>query len=86
MAHLPLIGYLLSTDGVSLLSVAKSSKSDDFAQFRADAQQMMIDQSSTGGSTTFIKNTKPPFTFRNRLKELLKTVQIEARLVDDLTF
>ncbi|KHN79208.1 Mitogen-activated protein kinase kinase kinase 15 [Toxocara canis] len=71
LAHLPMIVYILPNDNSSLVSVDKSSKIDNIAQLKADIEQISekIQPHLKGGRL---------ISFRSRMKQALKSVQIEA--------
>uniref|UniRef100_A0A915CBK4 mitogen-activated protein kinase kinase kinase n=1 Tax=Parascaris univalens TaxID=6257 RepID=A0A915CBK4_PARUN len=69
LAHLPMIVYILPNDNSSLVSVDKSSKIDNIAQLKADIEQI--------SEKPYLKSGRL-ISFRSRMRQALKSVQIEA--------
>lgn len=69
LAHLPLIVYILPNDSSSLVSVDKTSKIDSLSQLKSGIDQIAEKPHSKCGRLV---------TFRSRMKQALKSVQIEA--------
>ncbi|VDM07962.1 unnamed protein product [Wuchereria bancrofti] len=69
LAHLPLIAYILPNDSSSLVSVDKTSKIDSLSQLKSGIDQIAEKPYSKCGRLV---------TFRSRMKQALKSVQIEA--------
>uniref|UniRef100_A0A9J2PSQ3 mitogen-activated protein kinase kinase kinase n=1 Tax=Ascaris lumbricoides TaxID=6252 RepID=A0A9J2PSQ3_ASCLU len=71
LAHLPMIVYILPNDNSSLVSVDKSSKIDNIAQLKADIEQI------SEKIQPYLKSGRL-ISFRSRMRQALKSVQIEA--------
>uniref|UniRef100_A0A915PW91 mitogen-activated protein kinase kinase kinase n=1 Tax=Setaria digitata TaxID=48799 RepID=A0A915PW91_9BILA len=69
LAHLPLIVYILPNDSSSLVSVDKTSKIESLSQLKAGIDQIAEKPYAKCGRLV---------TFRSRMKQALKSVQIEA--------
>ncbi|KAM3718443.1 Mitogen-activated protein [Dirofilaria immitis] len=77
LAHLPLIVYMLSNDSSSLLSADKTSKIDTLSQLKGGIDQIAEKNSYSADFQPYTKCGRL-VTFRSRLKQALKSVQIEA--------
>ncbi|MFH4976996.1 hypothetical protein AB6A40_003705 [Gnathostoma spinigerum] len=71
LAHLPMIVYIHPNENGSLYSVDKSAKIDNIAQLKTDIDQL------ADKIQPHLKNSRL-VTFRSRMKQALKSVQIEA--------
>ncbi|VDN02245.1 unnamed protein product [Thelazia callipaeda] len=69
LAHLPMIVYILENDSSSLISVDKASKTESLTQLKAGIEQITEKAYTKCGRL---------ITFRSRMKQALKSVQIEA--------
>uniref|UniRef100_A0A0N5AZ13 Protein kinase domain-containing protein n=1 Tax=Syphacia muris TaxID=451379 RepID=A0A0N5AZ13_9BILA len=87
LAHLPTIGYALSSDQTHLITIDRASKIDNTAQLKADYEQMQILSDKVSKSYLIyqlfqnaqqhLKNGRS-MPFQSRMKQALKNVQIDA--------